>query len=396
MAARRGGRYVMVLIICWSIAAFVIFWAMVGYPVSLSLLNKLFHKQNLRDDAYEPTVTVMVTAHNEIRVIEKKLENLLSLDYPKEKIKIIVASDFSTDGTNEIVRDFIRKYPEQNIRIYESIEHKGKTNAQNEAQELCDTEILVLTDANAMLQENAVRELVAFFATPDIAYVTGKLQYINTEVNQTASSEGFYWKMDLKCREIESKFQTITAGNGAIYAVRNQDYVKVSPIECHDSSFPVIFALEKKKAIYNPDAIAYEKAGEVNEDEFKRKVRTNRRILQEILPSIRILNVFSYHWFSYFYFGHRTCRYLLWLMHLLVFVLNIPLAIFGGWFWIVVLAAQVLFYALALLGYLTKGKNRLARMAFYYCLTVLAQWNGVFNILTGKTKPVWEKAESTR
>ena len=132
------------------------------------------------------------------------------------------------------------------------------------------------------------------------------------------------------CRNIESKIQTITAGNGAIYAVRNKDYQRIPPIECHDSSFPIVYALEKKRAIYNPDAVAYEKAGEDDEDEFKRKVRMNRIIFRGIMPDLRVFNVFSYHWFSYFYFGHRTCRYLLWMMHLLVLLLNIPLAIFGG------------------------------------------------------------------
>ena len=105
-------------------------------------------------------------------------------------------------------------------------------------------------------------------------------------------------------------------------------------------------ALDKKRAIYNPNAIAYEKAGEVNEDEFKRKVRMNRILLKGILPDIRVLNVFSYHWFSFFYLGHRTCRYLLWIMHLLALLLNIPLAIVGTNAWKIVLAAQVLFYLL--------------------------------------------------
>ena len=382
--------------IVWWVSVFVIFWAMIGYPASLIILNKLFRKHNEKDFLYEPTVAIMVVAHNEEKVIAEKLQNLSDTDYPADKLEFLIASDFCTDKTDDIVEAFIAEHPERRIRIHKSINHFGKTNAQNETQKLCDSEILVMTDANAMFEPNAVRELVSYFTDPDIAYVSGQLRYMNTDANKTANSEGFYWKLDLMCRNIESRFQTITAGNGAIYAVRNKDYEKIPPIECHDSSFPVVYALEKKRAIYNPDAIAYEKAGEVNEDEFKRKVRMNRIILRGICPDIRIFNVFAYRWFSYFYFGHRTCRYLLWLMHFLAFANNVPLAIMGGSFWKTILVLQVLFYGVAVIGWFTKSGNRLVKIVSYYCMTIMAQWKGAINFVTGKSKPVWEKAETTR
>lgn len=384
-----------VIAIFW-IAVFIVFWAMIGYPISLVILNKLLKKKNQKDNSYEPTVTIMVVAHNEEKVIEEKLENIVSMDYAKEKIDYIIASDYSTDRTDEIVEQFIAAHPEKRIRIHKSINHFGKTNAQNETQKLCTSEILIMTDANAIFNRNAVRELISSFSDQSIAYVSGQLRYMNAANNETANSEGFYWKMDLMCRQIESEIQTITAGNGAIYAVRNADYRIIPPIECHDSSFPVIYALEKKRAIYNPDAIAYEKAGEIDEDEFKRKVRMNRIILRGIMPDIRILNVFRYGWFSYFYFGHRTCRYLLWIMHLFALASNIILSIFGGLFWKILMCMQLLFYLTAIIGWCTKSTNRLVRIVSYYCMTVVAQWKGVINIVTGKSKPIWEKAESTR
>ncbi len=382
--------------IIWWTAVFVIFWAMIGYPISLVILNKMFRKENKKDYTYEPTVTIMVAAHNEEKVIREKLQNLLDTDYPDDKLEFLIASDFSTDKTDEIAEEFIASHPNRNIRIHKSVNHYGKTNAQNETQELCRTEILVMTDANAMFEPNAVKELVAAFAEPSIAYVAGQLRYVNTEGNKTADSEGFYWKLDLMCRNIESKFQCITAGNGAIYAVRNKDYEKINPIDCHDSKFPVIYALRKKRAVYNQDAVAYEKAGEVDEDEYKRKVRMNRIILRFIMPDVRILNVFAYRWFSYFYFGHRTCRYLLWLMHFLALAVNILLAISGGSFWKFTLGLQILFYLAAYIGWITKSGNRLVKIMSYYCMTVIAQWKGVVNVVSGKAKPVWEKAESTR
>lgn len=382
--------------VIFFISVFIIFWAMIGYPVALKVLKGVFHKKdNKKNRMYRPTVTIMVVAHNEEKVIEDKLSNLVELDYPKDKITYLVASDHSTDQTDNLVKEFISKHPERKIKLYSTVEHKGKTNAQNEAQKLVDSEILVMTDANAIFEKKALLELVSSFSEEDIAYVCGKLEYVNSIDNMTAKSEGFYWKMDLMCREIESNIQTITAGNGAIYACRNKDYKKIEPIECHDASLPVLYALDKKRAIYNKEAVAYEKAGETDSDEFKRKVRMNRRILDAIMPDIRIINVIKYGWFSFFYFGHRTCRYLLWLMHLLVFVSNIPL-IRVGTLWQILFVLQVLFYALAILGWKTKTDFRLIKIIYYYCMTVAAQWHGVINILTGKAKPVWEKAESTR
>ena len=158
---------------------------------------------------------------------------------------------------------------------------------------------------------------------------------------------------------------------------------------------PPFYALQGKRAICNHDAVAYEKAGEVIEDEFSRKIRMNRIIFKQILPDIRILNIFKYRWFTYFYIGHRTCRYLLWISHLVVFWANAFL-ITQSRFYTVVFATQLLFYLLGIFRAVIKTNNKQLTMIYYYCVTMVAQWIGVYNILTGKTKPIWEKAESTR
>lgn len=378
------------------ISAFIIFWAMIGYPISLHLIKKLYKNRKLiKDYSYQPSVTVMVVAHNEEKVILEKLQNIIKLDYPQDKIEFLVASDNSTDRTNEIVRNFIEEHQDKKIRLYEVKTRKGKTNAQNEAQKTVTTEILVMTDANSIIEPNAIKELVASFTSDDISYVSGRLVIINKNSNNVANSESTYWDNDTKLRKIESDIQTITAGNGALYACRNKEYHDFDPIRCHDSAMPRHFALNNKRALYNPDAIAYEKAGEVIEDEFKRKVRMNRGILFSILPDIRILNIFKYRWYSYFYFGHRTCRYLLWISHLLLFLTNAFL-ITQSWFYSVTFLGQAIFYILALIKAIAGINSKLFTMIYYYCMTIIAQWCGVFNILTGKAKPFWEKAESTR
>ncbi|ULT56780.1 glycosyltransferase family 2 protein [Neobacillus drentensis] len=382
--------------ILFYISGFIIVWAMVGYPVSLKIIGKLYKNRRLKKDySHQPTVTVMVVAHNEEKVILEKLNNILKLNYPKDKIEFLISSDNSTDRTNEIIRHFIKEHRDRKIRLYEVKARKGKTNAQNEAQKTVTTEYLVMTDANSIMDKESVNELMAAFTSEDIAYVSGRLSIINQEFSDVSNAEASYWDGDLATRQIEGRIQTITAGNGALYACRTKDYYDFDPIQCHDSAMPPLYALQGKRAIANHDAIAYEKAGEVIEDEFGRKVRMNRIILKHILPDVRILNMFKYKWFTYFYFGHRTCRYLLWVSHLFLLMFN-ALLLTESWFFLMTFTGQLLFYLLAILRVITKSNNKYLTLIYYYCVTIIAQWVGVYNILTGKAKPFWEKAESTR
>ncbi|HJJ04093.1 MAG TPA: glycosyltransferase family 2 protein [Clostridiaceae bacterium] len=383
-----------VKIMFW-ISVFIIFWANIGYPLSMLIIGRFVHKENKKNNNYKPSVTLMIVAHNEEKVIRSKLENAIKLDYPKEKFKILVSSDNSTDKTNDIVEEFIKINKDRDITLYQTKERKGKTNAQNEAARLVETEVLVMTDANSIIEKESIKEIVSSFSDDDIVYVTGRLCYTNSNKNETSNSENLYWDLDTKIREIESRLQTITAGNGALYACRTKDYYCFDPIKCHDSSMPLYYALNGKRAIANQNAIAYEKAGENIKDEFKRKVRMSRIALHSILPDIRILNIFKYKWFSYFYFGHRSCRYMLWSSHILLLISNILLC-GNNTLYIYTLIGQVIIYLMATLKGLTKIDNKLLNVSYYYCATIIAQTIGVYNTITGKTKPFWEKAESTR
>ena len=336
----------------------------------------------------------MIVAHNEEKVIAEKLENVISLDYPKNKTTILVTSDNSTDKTNSIVKNFIKKNPKQKIVLYEVKERKGKTNAQNEAAKLVTSEILVMTDANAMLDRNCIKELVSSF-TKNVSYVSGVLVYTNKDISSTSGTENTYWDLDTKIRQIESNFQTITAGNGALYAIKTNEYHDFDPIMCHDSAMPLYYSLQGKRALSNNRAIAYEKAGENNQDEFKRKVRMSRIVLRFILPSIKILNVFKYKWYTYFYLGHRTSRYLLWLNHVVLLATNIYLATQSS-LYLYFIIAQTLIYLIAIIQIALKTKSKLLTFISYYCMTIFAQFIGVIKTILRKDKPFWEKAESTR
>ncbi|MDY3373067.1 MAG: glycosyltransferase family 2 protein [Terrisporobacter othiniensis] len=382
--------------IVFLVSMFLILHAFIGYPLSLIILNKFLKVNKLNiDKEYEPYISIIIPAHNEESVIENKLKNLIELEYPSNKVEIIIASDNSTDNTNKIVTKFIRNNKEENITLYEVHERKGKTNAQNEAVRACNGEIIIFSDANSMLKEDSLIELVKFMSDETVAYVSGQLVYTNGDTSNSSNTESTYWNYDLFMREVESKFGSITAGNGAIYAIRKSDYVEFDPIKCHDSEMPIESVLMRKRAVYNKKAIAYEKAGETSEDEFKRKVRMSRDILCVHYEKLQKYNFFKYGWFSYFYFCHRHLRNSLFILHILLFISNLFIMNENIIFMFIGIG-QIVFYFIAVVYKLFGLKSKLLYIPYYYSLTIYAQLVGAFRQITGMSKPFWEKAESTR
>ncbi|MDY2927259.1 glycosyltransferase [Anaerococcus sp.] len=378
-------------IIFW-VSAFAIFYPMIGYPLTLLLLDKIIKRKNTKDYTYKPKVSVIISAYNEEKVIEKKLNNIIKTDYPD--FEVIIANDASNDRTVEIAQEFIKSHPAYNIRVNTVRNHLGKTNAQDESVEVAKGEILVFSDANSIFKEDAISELVSYFTSDDIEYVCGSLIY---KEDETASvvAENTYWNMELTMRKIESNIKTIAAGNGAIYACRKKDYRNYNLVSSHDYEMPLHAALNGKRALYNEDALAFEKAGSTTSDEFKRKVRMQRRILTNIRTNLRRLNIFKYGWFSFFHFNHKTLRFLQAFFHIVLFISNIFL-IRQGFIYKLILLGQVAFLILAILGQVSKAKNKIVYFPRYYSMMMLAQILGAKNELTGKSKATWEKAESTR
>ncbi|SER59908.1 glycosyltransferase family 2 protein [Salisediminibacterium halotolerans] len=381
-------------VIFWLVLVLIIY-SFAGYPLILMLLDKILKpKQHVKIYDDKPKVSIIVPAHNEEDVIKDKLNNLSQLDYPYNKVQIIIASDNSNDETNNIVMNFINN-SDKNIKLYEVKERKGKTNAQNEAVRVATGEFLIFTDANSMLDKDAVTELAAAFTEKDIMYVAGQLVYVNQLDNITSNSEATYWSYEMKLRDIESRLQAITAGNGAVYAIRAKDYIDLPLIKSHDAGIPLESALRHKRSIFNKRAIAYEKAGETSGDEFNRKVRMFRSILDTIFRKPQKYNVFKHKWFSFFYFSHRTLRASSFLLHIVLLISNIYLSVFSG-LYSVVLIFHISFYVLALLSRVFQSNNKLFYFPYYYTMTLMAQLTGAYKQLTGKSKPFWEKAESTR
>lgn len=379
--------------IVFYIVGFAIFYAMIGYPITLMILDKIMKRENDKDLSYKPFVSIIISAYNEEKVIERKLENITESTYPH--YEVIVANDASSDRTVEICQNFINNHPFYDIKVNTVKNHLGKTNAQDEAVDVAKGEIIVFSDANSMFKADAIDELVSYFTDDDIIYVCGSLIYAKDDDIASAVAENSYWDMELKMRKIESEISTIAAGNGAIYACRKSDYRRYNLVSSHDYEMPLYAGINHKRALYNPKAIALEKAGQTSKDEFKRKVRMQRRILTNIFTNLRRLNIFEYGWFSFFHFNHKTLRFLQAFNHIVLFIANLALLNEGD-FYRVFFLIQVGFFTLATIGKLTESKSKVFYFPYYYTMMMAAQLKGGYNEATGKSKATWEKAETTR
>ncbi len=382
----------MIIACFFWILVLTLFYIFAGYPLLLLLLSALTPRKPLPAPDRLPDVTLIVTAYNEEAVIKKKLENCLELAYPAEKLEIIVVSDGSNDRTDELVGGFA----DCGVTLLKTGGRIGKTAAQNEAARQARGEILVFSDANSIWEKDALKRLVAPFHDSQVGYACGRLEYTNTREGSSSFSEGLYWRYEIFLRRLESATGAITAGNGAIYAVRSTDYFNFKSNQSHDFEFPRHMVLNSKRAVYVHEAVAREKAGTTAEDEFKRKVRMLARVWGSILrapvlPGALLPNLS----FAWKFISHRILRYLAPFLLVLIFILNVFLYPQGRLYQILYLI-QVTFYSLALTGAVYRIKARAFYLPFYFCLFHYACMKGLLQALLKHPPAIWEKAGTTR
>jgi cellulose synthase/poly-beta-1,6-N-acetylglucosamine synthase-like glycosyltransferase len=333
-----------------------------------------------------PSVTVIVAAHDEEDVIARRLENLLALDYPAELMKIVVASDASTDRTDAIVEELAAREPRVSLV---RAPRGGKVAAQNLAVAQTESEVVAFSDANATWAPDGLRLLVRAFADPDVAYVCGRLRL---ERADGTNREGVYWRFEMWLREQESRLGSITGGNGSIYAVRRSDYIDVDPRFGHDLSLPYKLVQRGRRAVYDAEALAFEKPSTDLEDEYRRKVRMFEHGWLMMLTGgflrgggpVYLTELIS----------HRILRYATGLLHLVLFASSIALAR-EGLVYEIALAVQLAWLAVAALARL-KVPLPGAGIAYYYLLVTWATVVSLVRYLRFGVPAVWEKAPGTR
>jgi glycosyltransferase involved in cell wall biosynthesis len=371
-------------IVFWAAAAGLV-WTHAGYPIAAALGARV-RRREVRKSDETPSVSLIVAAHDEEDVIERRLENLLALDYPPDRLEIVVADDASEDSTRELVEAAAAREPR--VRLIRCA-RGGKVAAQNRALRETTSDVLAFSDANAAWPSDALRQLVRAFGDPDVGFVCGRVSY---EQPDGTNREGAYWAYELWLRKQESDLGSVTGGNGAIYAVRRDDYVDVDPRFGHDLAFPYLMVQRRRRAVYEPAALSIEKPSRDLEDEYRRKVRMfehcwlitlRGRMLRGLDPVYFVQMV-----------SHRLFRYGSGLLHLALLVSSVAL-VGQGLVYELALAAQ-----LALLALAAAGKLRLpipgASLAYYYVLVTWATIVALTRYLRMGVPAVWERAEGTR
>ncbi|MGC1166577.1 MAG: glycosyltransferase family 2 protein [Solirubrobacterales bacterium] len=330
-----------------------------------------------------PSVTLIVPAYDEEEVIAGKVANALALDYPRERLRIVVASDGCTDATAERARaagaDLVLELPPG-----------GKVAALNAGAEQATGELLAFSDANSAWAPDALRRLVEPFVDPTVAYVCGQVRFVDAG---GGNLEGAYWRYEMAVREMESALGGITAGNGAIYAVRRDAYLPLAPAGSHDLSFPFELAKRGLRSLYAPGARAEEKMVPTLEGEFARKRRMMVG-LWDIVVGEGMVRPRGYSpLFAFELASHRLLRYLSPALHLVAFAANIAL-LGQGTIYILTFAAQLALLAAAQLA----RRYPLAplRIARYYVMTTASIAAGLWDRWRRGASGRWEKAEGTR
>src|ERR671923_786379 len=359
-------------ILFWSSLGALV-WTQAGYPVVAAALARL-RSRPVRKRDLTPTVSVIVAVHNEEDVIERRLDNLLALDYPAEQLELVVASDASTDRTDELVE------AQTGVRLLRC-PRGGKVAAQNRAVRETRGEILAFSDANAQWKPDALRKLVRNFADPDIAYVCGGHFY---EAADGTNREGTYWRFESWLRRNESALGSITGGIGPIYAVRRSDYVDVDPRFGHDLALPYLMVQRGRRAVFEPEAIAWEKPSRDIEDEYRRKVRMFEHCWLIVLRGRMLRGLGPTYLFEIV--SHRHLRYASGLLHLVL--LGSSIALVGdGLVYQVALGLQLGLLLAAAVG---------VGIARYYVLVTWATVVSLVRYLRFGVPAVWAKAEGTR
>ena len=381
------------ILIFWvTVVAVIIITA--GYPAFLTITSLFVKNERCILDA-EPTVTLVIAAYNEEGCIKSKVENSLKLDYPKEQLKIIVASDGSTDRTDEIVES----YAKDGI-LLKRFPRTGKTGVQNQIARMVKSDIIVFSDANAMYRFDAIRKLVRNFSNPGVACVSGQLIY-RTKNEGAGASERSYWNYEKFIKKCESKISSLIGANGSIYAVRRLDYVEIDKDLISDLVEPLALVKAGKKIVYEPEAISMEEASETYAVEFRRKVRILTRSIRGVLYFSELLNPLRYGFFSIQLLFHKLFRYLVPLFLIAGFASLISLAIMGTYraFFLISMVAV----ATAILigrGIFLRGKSnymaKAGHLLYYYLMVNSALFLAWINIFRGMKMVLWAPDRTER
>lgn len=374
----------------------IVFYTYIGYGILLYLLvriKELFKKKTiLQFPEPFPEVTLFIAAYNEEGIIAKKMENCRNLSYPGDKLHIVWVTDGSNDQTNDLLATY------KNITVLFNPERKGKTAALNRGMQYVSTPYVIFTDANTMLNTDAIIEIVRCFSNPKVGCVAGEKRVDTQSAQGATAGEGIYWKYESALKNLDDRLYSAVGAAGELFAIQTRLFEEMpSDTLLDDFILSLRIAAKGYKIAYCKEAYATETASLDMREEEKRKIRIAAGGLQSVWRLKSLLNIFQYGILSFQYVSHRVLRWTLTpLMLFLLLPINAFLAVSGNPFYIGLLFLQLLFYIAAYAGYRMEQRNlrnKLLFIPYYFVFMNINVIRGFFYLIRNKGNGVWSKAK---
>jgi len=372
-------------VIFWA-AVFIVFYTYIGYSLVITLLSVFFNNPVRKGD-YEPKVTFLITAYNEEKDLARKLENTLSLDYPKDKLEILVASDGSIDGTDGIVRGFASR----GVKLIRVEGRVGKTATQNAAVKAATGEIIIFSDATTRYENANIRKMVRNYADPTVGAVSGRYEYYNPTGATIGTGNILFWKYENHIKSAQTRIKTITGCCGCIYSLRRELYEPLPPDIISDLVEPLKILEKGYRIAFEPEAVAYEETTEKASEEFHMRIRVISRGMRGLMYMKKLFNPVRFGFVSFQLFSHKLLRWLVPIFMIIILGANLLLA--GRALYNVTFALQGLFYAMALAAWLGERvhiKIKVLSIPLYFFTVNIASLISLYKTLKGYKAVTWE------
>lgn len=369
-------------IVFWLLAGLSIYSYMV-FPIILVVLSKIADRPWKKEES-EPMVSMVISAYNEEKVIAAKIENALALDYPLEKLEIMVVSDGSIDSTERIVSEFYSR--DHRVVLMGFPERAGKTACLNRSVPEARGDIIIFTDANSMFPPDILRKLVRNFADPQVGLVTGWTRYGN--IHDVEDTTGMYSRFEKWTKIRESMVSSCVGADGAVFAIRKELYRDLGKDDINDFVIPLCIVKQGKRVVLDPQVYCFEQSTNDSGKEYKRQIRITTRTLNAIRRNLQFLNPFRYGSFAFFLLSHKVMRFLVPFFLIATFVSNLLLLVRSPIYLIIFLGhlSGIALGITALLGLVT---GKLGDMTKLLAITLLAQLKAWFRVFAGKYDTMW-------
>lgn len=378
-------------IVFW-LAAFLLFYVYAGYPLFLALIG-LFVRRPRVEPGYTPRISVLIAAYNEEEAIERKIQQTLALEYPREKLEVLVLSDCSTDRTDEIVKAF----PDGRVRLVRMPDRRGKTFAQNVGVKEATGEVIIFSDATAIYHPKALLYLACNYQDASVGAVSGRYQYFDPgEQSPTGLGSVAFWNYENLIKKMQSSIRTITGCCGCIYSVRKEAYTELPADIISDLVQPLQAIRKGYRVVFEDRALAYEETTQSTSEEFSMRVRVVTRAMRGLLSVSDLLKPWKFAWPAFQLWSHKIMRWMVPLFLIVLFGAN--LALIDSPFYKFILAAQLFFYAAALLNMLLPLHRQWKPLGIplFFCTLNAAALVSMLEICRGRKYVTWQTVRARR